>query len=100
MRACRLPSRDGTACWYADIVGGVADCVYRVPASPMALAETRRYLQLPLKLTAVASEEFDDLLRKTYEGGGESMQIGSRGYDRSGASGAGAAGAGGPAGER
>ena len=55
---------------------GVADCVYRVPASAMALAETRRFLQLPLKLTAVGSEVFDDLLRKTYEGGGESMQIG------------------------
>ena len=55
---------------------GVADCVYRVPASAMALAETRRFLQLPLKLTAVESEVFDDLLRKTYEGGGESMQIG------------------------
>src|ERR1700676_2091725 len=58
------------------IDAGVADCVYRAPASPMALAETRRYLQLPLKLTAVESEVFDDLLRKTYEGGGESMQIG------------------------
>ena len=58
------------------IEGGVADCVYRVPASPMALAETRRYLQLPLKLTAVESDAFDDLLRKTYEGGGgDSMQI-------------------------
>jgi general secretion pathway protein E len=56
---------------------GIADCVYRLPASPRALAETRRYLRLPLKLTAVESEAFDDLLRRTYEGGGgEAMQIG------------------------
>jgi general secretion pathway protein E len=58
------------------VIEGAADCVYRIPASAMALAETRRYLQLPLKLTAVESEVFDELLRKTYEGGGESMQIG------------------------
>jgi general secretion pathway protein E len=58
------------------IEDGVADCVYRLPASPMALAEARRYLRLPLRLTAVENEVFDDLLRKTYEGGGESMQIG------------------------
>jgi general secretion pathway protein E len=58
------------------IVDGVADCVYRVPASAMALAEARRYLQMPLTLTGVENEAFDDLLRKTYEGGGESMQMG------------------------
>jgi general secretion pathway protein E len=58
------------------VVDGVADCVYRIPASALALAETRRFLQLPLKLTAVESEVFDELLRKTYEGGNESMQIG------------------------
>jgi general secretion pathway protein E len=55
---------------------GVADCVYRAPASPLALAEARRYLRLPLRLSMVDTETFDDLLRKTYEGGGESMQIG------------------------
>ena len=58
------------------IEAGVADCVYRAPASPVALAEARRYLRLPVKLTVVDSEAFDELLRKTYEGGGESMQIG------------------------
>jgi general secretion pathway protein E len=56
--------------------GGVADCVYRAPASPVALAEARRFLRMPVKLTMVDSEAFDELLRKTYEGGGESMQIG------------------------
>ncbi len=56
---------------------GVADCVYRHPCSPTALAEARRYLRLPMKLTAAAPEEFDELLRKTYEGGSsESMQLG------------------------
>ncbi|MGA3159425.1 MAG: hypothetical protein ABSE43_17855, partial [Steroidobacteraceae bacterium] len=43
------------------VIEGAADCVYRIPASAMALAETRRYLQLPLKLTAVESEVFDEL---------------------------------------
>ena len=56
---------------------GVADCVYRASCSPVALAEARRYLQLPMKLTAVSAEAFDELLRKTYEGGSnESMQLG------------------------
>ena len=55
---------------------GVADCVYRAPASPVALAEARRFLRMPVKLTMVDSDAFDELLRKTYEGGGESMQIG------------------------
>src|SRR5579862_7869414 len=57
------------------IESGVADCAYRAPASPLALAETRRYLRLPVKLTAVDSDQFDLLLRKTYESGnGEAMQ--------------------------
>jgi general secretion pathway protein E len=58
------------------VADGVADCVYRAPASPLALAEARRYLRLPLRLTMVEPEAFDDLLRRTYEGGGESMQMG------------------------
>ncbi len=57
---------------------GIADCVYRTPCSPIALAEVRRYLRLPLKLTAVTPEAFDELLRKTYEGGAnDPMQLGS-----------------------
>jgi general secretion pathway protein E len=57
------------------VEAGVATCAYRSPASPVALAETRRYLRLPVKLSAVNSETFDELLRKTYEGGsGEAMQ--------------------------
>jgi general secretion pathway protein E len=54
---------------------GIAHCVYRTPASPVALAEARRFLRLPIKLSPVDSEAFDDLLRRTYEGGtGEAMQ--------------------------
>ena len=52
-RVCRSPSRAATACWCAASPTGVADCVYRTPGSPMALAEARRYLRLPLKLTPV-----------------------------------------------
>jgi general secretion pathway protein E len=54
---------------------GVANCAYRPPASPFALAEARRFLRLPVKLSAVDGEAFDLLLRKTYEAGtGDSMQ--------------------------
>ena len=59
------------------VADGIADCVYRTPCTPMALAEARRYLRLSLKLTAVTPEAFDELLRKTYEGGsGDPMQLG------------------------
>jgi general secretion pathway protein E len=53
---------------------GVADCVYRTPASPVAIAEVRRHLRLPLKLSAVAESDFEELLRKSYEAGEESMR--------------------------
>jgi general secretion pathway protein E len=53
---------------------GVADCVYRSPASPVAIAEVRRHLRIPLKLSAVADADFEDLLRKAYEGGEESQR--------------------------
>jgi general secretion pathway protein E len=53
---------------------GVANCAYRTPGSPLALAEARRFLRLPVKLTPVSSEQFDTLLRKTYEGGSEQIQ--------------------------
>ncbi len=53
-----------------------------------------------LRLTVVEAEAFDELLRKTYEGGGESMQIGPRGHHRPGAPRPGTARAGRPARER
>ncbi len=55
-------------------VDGSAECLYRPPVSPTAVAEARRHLQVAFKLTPVAPEEFDELLRKTYEAGNESMQ--------------------------
>jgi general secretion pathway protein E len=61
---------------------GVANCAYRAPGSPLALAEARRFLRLPVKLTSVTSDEFDSLLRKTYEGGsGGSLQQSGTGLD-------------------
>ncbi len=56
------------------LADGSADCVYRPPVSPTAVAEVRRHLGLPLKLTAVPVEDFDELLRETYESGHESMR--------------------------
>jgi len=55
-------------------VDGHADCVYRPPVSATAVAEVRRHLRMPLKLTAVEPEVFDALLRHNYEAGSESMQ--------------------------
>ena len=46
------------------IQAGIADCVYRAPASPVALAEARRFLRMPLKLTMVDSEAFDETVFK------------------------------------
>jgi general secretion pathway protein E len=61
-----------------NIEAGVASCAYRAPASPLALAEARRYLRMPIKLTSVDSDAFDVLLRKTYEGGAsnDAMDVG------------------------
>jgi len=53
--------------------GDVADCVYRLPGSVQAVAEVRRFLRLPVKLTGVSPEAFDELLRQAYEGGREAM---------------------------
>jgi len=53
---------------------GVAECLYRAPVAATAVAEVRRHLRVPMVYTAVAPEEFDALLQKTYEAGNESMQ--------------------------
>ena len=53
---------------------GSAECVYRSPAAPSAIAEVRRLLRVPLSYTAIGADEFDALLQKTYEAGTESMQ--------------------------
>jgi general secretion pathway protein E len=56
------------------IVDGVAECVCRKAATPLAIAEVRRYLRMPLRLERVEEAEFDDLLRRAYEGGSGTME--------------------------
>ena len=46
-----------------------ADAVYRAGASPLSIAEVRRYLGVPLKLSRVSAEIFDSLLQASYEQG-------------------------------
>ncbi|MBS0422214.1 MAG: type II secretion system ATPase GspE [Proteobacteria bacterium] len=56
------------------VVEGVAECVCRENATPMAIAEVRRYMRVPLTITRVPEAEFDNLLRIAYEGGSYTMQ--------------------------
>jgi len=56
------------------LVDGAAECACRANISPLALAELRRFLRLPVKLERVDDTVFDDLLRRTYEGGNSAMQ--------------------------
>ncbi len=59
-----------------DADGDVADTVYRKGASPLSLAEARRFAGVPLRLTRVSSEAFDSLLQRTYEQGSQmAMQM-------------------------
>ncbi|MGH8226817.1 MAG: type II secretion system ATPase GspE, partial [Steroidobacteraceae bacterium] len=55
------------------IAGGYAQCAYRTGASPLALAEVRRFLGLPLKIERVDEASFDAMLRQSYEAG-DAMQ--------------------------
>ena len=58
------------------ISGGVADTVCRPGVSPLALAEVRRFVGVPLKLERVSIEQFDVMLRLAYEAGsGAAMQM-------------------------
>ncbi len=52
-----------------DIVDGIANAVYRTGASPLSLAEARRFVGVPMKLSRVTSEAFDGLLQQAYEQG-------------------------------
>jgi general secretion pathway protein E len=56
------------------VVEGVADCACRENATPLAIAEVRRYMRVPLKLERVPEADFDNLLRLAYEGGSYTMQ--------------------------
>ncbi len=59
-----------------EIKDGNADAVYRTGASPLSLAEARRFAGVPLQLTRVTAEAFDALLQQTYEQGSEmAMQM-------------------------
>ena len=59
-----------------DIRDGHADTAYRRGASPLSLAETRRFAGVPLQLTKVSSQDFDQLLQQTYEQGShKAMQM-------------------------
>jgi general secretion pathway protein E len=46
-----------------------ADAVFRPGASPLSLAEARRFAGIPLKLSRVSAEDFDALLQESYEQG-------------------------------
>ena len=48
--------------------------MYRPGAAPLAMAEVRRYLGVPLKLEKVEEEHFDSLLRLAYEAGNDAME--------------------------
>jgi general secretion pathway protein E len=52
-----------------DIADGRADTVYRNGASPLSLAEARRFAGVPLRLTRVTADAFDAILQQCYEQG-------------------------------
>jgi general secretion pathway protein E len=54
-----------------EIKDGKADAVYRSGASPLSLAEARRFAGVPLQLTRVTADAFDALLQQTYEQGSQ-----------------------------
>jgi general secretion pathway protein E len=60
---------------------GVAHCVLRPNANPVAVAETRRLLRLPLTLERVSDEEFERLLQTAYEGGGGTLAAAGGGLE-------------------
>jgi len=59
-----------------EVVDGVAKLLCRANASPLVLAEARRYLGLPLDVELVKPDEFDARLQRAYEqGSGEAMSM-------------------------
>jgi general secretion pathway protein E len=54
---------------YRGFEDGRANVVVRAGADPMGLTEVRRFLGVPLRLEPVGVEQFEDLLRRTYEAG-------------------------------
>ena len=59
-----------------EIKDGEADTVYRADASPLSLAEARRFAGVKLRLTRVAPDVFDNILQQAYEQGShKAMQM-------------------------
>jgi len=59
-----------------EIENGKADTVYRTGASPLSLAEARRFAGVPLQLTRVSADAFDAMLQQAYEQGSQmAMQM-------------------------
>jgi general secretion pathway protein E len=57
------------------VENGVALCAVRHGVTPAAVAETQRLLRIPVQLERVSDEDFDRLLRETYEAGAAAMQM-------------------------
>jgi general secretion pathway protein E len=65
--------RHGVAVQQQDATQAVCAC--RQNVTPLAIAEVRRLLRLPLKLHRVSDEEFDQLLRQIYETGTSNLHM-------------------------
>ena len=60
----------------SDVEDGKASAVYRQGATPVSLAEVRRFAGMPLELRKVSSDEFDAMLQSSYEQGSQkAMQM-------------------------
>jgi general secretion pathway protein E len=55
---------------------GHADAIYREGAAPLSLAETRRYVGMPVRFTVVDSETFDRELQTAYESDAAMTMVG------------------------
>jgi general secretion pathway protein E len=59
-----------------ELEDGVLHAVYRTGASPLSLAEARRFAGVPLKFTRVTADAFDGMLQHSYEQGSQmAMQM-------------------------
>jgi general secretion pathway protein E len=56
---------------------GIAECVCRPGVTPLAIAEVRRYLGIPVRLEKVDEPFFDSLLRQAYEAGNDALEAAS-----------------------
>ena len=65
------------------IEAGKADVVFKVGTSPVSIAETRRSLAMPMRLSRVSDEVFDALLQQAYEQGSHNAMQMVDGLDES-----------------